>query len=509
MERLLLAKETAAAPESVENNDDDKPRRKGKQAKSAKPAIDPIYGEDAAERYVADHFDKDNPFGFKGVKKEDAAKPKELAIFVNLAANRGLLNSSLREDEEIRKLEKLTKDSPVTVIVQTAMNRDRSLNRLRATKADLIINALGGMEPDLKQTEIVRYEIANGSKRLLFAGHSRGLTEDLADLLKSSPQAMGADRLVLLNRAHGMAMHGLRGDAGNTSIGDLKTTLGKALFDAGRKTFDVVNFDSCLIGNAQTLTEIAPVAKYIIASEVPEVAIASTEQISTVDNGDKPGANAQPLAEIVRTMIANPRLDSKSTATMIWSMNEKDCQTVSKDGLCGANTLGLYDAAAAPEFSQSLDQFGKVMLENAAVAGNYQAMQLAAQKTPVIDGEGDGLTNTVKRRDLGIYVKMVESGLADGTIVDTAGGDMQWAVDALQASMSRLVTEHFNSYTPALKQRFEEVKLPPAALDGVSVFLQERQPENMKTAFEKQLADDSPASQPHWNQFVRAMGLPK
>ncbi|CAN5535987.1 hypothetical protein BH11CYA1_BH11CYA1_48840 [soil metagenome] len=507
MERFQGA-ESAAAPELLNVSDgpgDGKPHGKHK---AAKKVIDPVYGEDAAERFVADNFDKTNPFGFKGVKKEEASAHKDLAIFVNLAANRGLLNSSLREDEEIRKLETLTKDKSVTVIVQTAMNRDRSLNHLRATKADLIIGAFG-LDPDVKHTEVVRYEIANGSKRLLFAGHSRGLTEDLGDLLKSSPQAMAADKVVLLNRAHGMAMHGLRGDAGNTSIGDLKSTLNKALMDAGKKTFDFIDFDSCLIGNAQTLTELAPTAKYIIASEEPEVAIAATEQMDNADKGVKPGSNAQPIAEIVRNMIAQPELDTKSLASMAFSMNEKDCKTVSKDGLCGANTLGLYDTSAAPEFSQALDQFGKVMLDRSSLASNHDAFQIAAQKTPVIDGEFDGVKHTVNRRDLGTYVKFVKVGLADGSIADTASGDLAQAVDRLQASMSHLVAENFNSYTPKLKERFEAVHLPPAALDGVSVFLQERQPESMKEAFVTHLADDSIASQPHWNQFVSAMGMPK
>jgi len=502
------ASESPAAAELITISDgpgDGKPHGKHQPLKKV---VDPIYGEDAAERFVADNFDKNNPFGFHGVKKEEAEKHKDLAIFVNLSANRGLLNSSLREDEEIRKLETLTKDKPVTVIVQTAMNRDRSLNHLRATREDLIIGAFG-LDPDVKQTEVVRYEIANGSKRLLFAGHSRGLTEDLSDLLKSSPQAMAADKVVLLNRAHGMAMHGLRGDAGNTSIGDLKSTLNKALMDAGKKTFDVINFDSCLIGNAQTLTELAPTAKYIIASEEPEVAIAATEQMANVDKGVKPGSNAQPIAEIVRNMIAQPELDTKSMASMAFSMNEKDCKTVSKDGLCGANTLGLYDTSAAPEFSQALDRFGKVMLDQSSVAANEAAFQVVAQKTPVIDGEFDGIKHTVNRRDLGIYVKLVKAGLAEGSITDTASGELAQATDRLQASMSHLVAENFNSYKPNLKERFEGVHLPPAALDGVSVFLQERQPNTMKETFVKQMADDSIASQPHWNQFVSAMGMPK
>ena len=90
----------------------------------------------------------------------------------------------------------MTKDSPVKVVVQVAMNRDRSLNHIVATKEDMIINNLGGLDPDRSQIEVVRYEIANGSKKLLSSGHARGLTEDLADLLSADQEAMKAKRFM-------------------------------------------------------------------------------------------------------------------------------------------------------------------------------------------------------------------------------------------------------------------------------------------------------------------------
>jgi hypothetical protein len=59
--------------------------------KHSQPAedVDPIYGEDAAKRYVADHFDKKNPFTFSGVSQAESTQHKDLAIFVNLSAIEG------------------------------------------------------------------------------------------------------------------------------------------------------------------------------------------------------------------------------------------------------------------------------------------------------------------------------------------------------------------------------------------------------------------------------------
>lgn len=91
---------------------------KTRQERQAAASLSVPPGGDAAQNYVREHFDKKNPVSLQvpGEALKVASKagsnpgPQALdtTIFVNLAANRGLLNSSLREDEEIRQLEKLT-----------------------------------------------------------------------------------------------------------------------------------------------------------------------------------------------------------------------------------------------------------------------------------------------------------------------------------------------------------------------------------------------------------------
>lgn len=488
---------------------------------------DPIYGQDAAARFVADNFGSpkstkfakpaesanQKPGGDSAAKpklNEDSNEHKKLSIFVNLAANRGLLNSSLREEQELRKLEKLTKDKDVTLVVQVAMNRDRSLNHLRATQADRVISNLGGLDPDVKQIEVVRYEIANGNKKLLFAGHSEGLTQDLSNLLASDPAAMKADRVMLFNRAHGMAMHGLRGDAGNTPVSALSSTLNGALKAAGKERFDLIDLDSCLMANAQALSELSSTTKYLIASEEPEVAVAAVDMSEQgKPNTDDQTANAQPITEAVRKLILKPDEDLKTTAIDILHTNEEQCKIVSPDGLCGANTLGLYDETAAPEFSRALNQFGDALLTASKNVLNFKFLQDAIAQTPEIDGEPDGLQHTVRRRDLSSFVQKIDEGITSGALQDDDAHDILHAATQLETSMKALVVEHFNSYKPPLKKRFEDVHLPPAELGGISTFLQSEQPTEMREAFNKQSSEDSTSDQPRWNQFVTTMGQPK
>ena len=472
-----------------------------------KNLFDVDYGEDAATKFVVDNFKKTDR------TSENARKENEhvdTTVFVNLAANRGLLNSSLREDVELRKLEKLSKDSAVTIVAQVAMNRDTSLNHLRATQQDRIINNLGGLSPDVTQTEVVRYEIANGSTKLLFSGHSKGLTADLSDLLKSNPNALHADKIMLFNRAHGSAMHGLRGDAGNTSVSELNGTLQNALKNSGHDRFDLVDLDSCLMGNAQVLTELAQTSKYLIASEEPEVAVAQldmTEQHQ--ENKDEATSNAQPVAEAVKKILMEKGVDLKTTAFNVFTTNEEQCKKVSPEGLCGANTLGLYDETAAPDFSDALNDFGKSLALTSRDNKNMSALQQAIKMTPIIDGEGDGSGHTVKRIDLRSFISTVKSEIGSGQLTDTTDGALTKSAEHLETAMSKMLIANFDRYSPALKEKFDAVHLPAMTLGGVSVFLQAKQLPDMTKSFKKQLADESIPTQPNWNQFVRTMGEPE
>ena len=306
-------------------------------------------------------------------------------------------------------------------------------------------------------------------------------------------------------------MHGLRGDAGNTSIPQLRSILGDALKNSGHEKFDVLDLDSCLMGNAQVLTELAPVSKYVIGSEESEVAVAQLDMSEQGKaNTDAPTSNAQPITEEVRKLIKASGGDLKSSAAAIFSTNEEQCAKVSPDGLCGANTLGLYNESAAPNFSAALDQVGQALSAAATISkDNTATLQTAIQNTPVIDGEPDGMKHTIKRRDLTAFMEQIKLELKSGKLADTGDGAVAKSTDRLTTAMTELTELNFNSYKPSLKAKFDEVHLPAMQLGGISTYLQDRQPKDMQTAFEKQSQDDSVAYQPHWNEFVKLMGTPQ
>ena len=207
-------------------------------------------------------------------------------------------------------------------------------------------------------------------------------------------------------------------------------------------------------------------------------------------------------------MIKDPTLDPRAAALQIADTNKEQCRKVSKDGLCGANTLGVYDESKAPEFSESLDQLGKTLTDTMTLGQNERILQSAVLASPKIDGEPDGMGAVVVRRDLGTFVKNIKSGLDSGSITDTADGTMRQSVDKFQTSMSDLIVSHFNSFEPALAKRFKEVGLPAATVDGISAFIPEKQLCNTYKVFENHLTGDVIASQPNWNQFLKVLGTP-
>ena len=112
------------------------------------------------------------------------------------------------------------------------------------------------------------------------------------------------------------------------------------------------------------------------------------------------------------------------------------------------------------------------------------------------------------RRDSGSFVKGIKSGLDSGSLTDTADGAVRQSVDKYQTSMSDLIVSHFNSFKPAFAQRFKEVGLPAATVEGISAFIPEKQLCNTYKVFENHLNGDVIASQPNWNQFLKVLGTP-
>lgn len=468
-----------------------------------------IWGPDAAQKYVSDHFDKQNPFDFKAPVADDG-QAKKLTVFVNLAANRGLLNSSLREDEQLRQLQEMTRGKSASIIVQVAMNKDQDLNRTKATRADLIINALGVLPADNKNTRVVTYEISDGQKRLLQAGQSQGMEQNLRNLLTASPDAMKSEKLILISRTHGEARSGMRADAGELSIKDFKDVVSGSLAKSGRTKLDVLDFDACLMGNAQTLSDLSSLSSYIIASEEPEVAVARRD-LNELDHGvtteDKPGANAQPITEAVKKLLVEPGQSARESAYKIFATNGEECSKLSRDALCGANTLGLYDSSVAQIFEKSVDNLGQSLLDALSKDSNRTAIKLAIANSALIEGEPDGAGGVVLRRDLATFVQTVQKGIDDGSIKDNQSGQLRAALSGVNAAMSSFVIAKYNRFEPHLTEAFANLRLPTQPLDGVSIYLQDQVPPGKSEAFSRQMQLESLASQPNWNEFVKKIAL--
>lgn len=108
------------------------------------------------------------------------------------------------------------------------------------------------------------------------------LGHSLAEMMKAYPSKHQA----VLLAGHGNAFHGWS----HYSMDQLAEALGQAVQESGRK-IDLVIFDSCLMGNMEGLSKLAPHAHYAVASE--EITYTGHRAWDLVFN-DMGGARAEP-----------------------------------------------------------------------------------------------------------------------------------------------------------------------------------------------------------------------
>jgi Clostripain family len=389
-------------------------------------------------------------------------------VYVDLSANFLLNNGALQIDNELQqqKLIDMTRDKPIKIIVQTTLNHDPELNKL-ASVHHAIPDAPQTVQP--QNTSVVRYEISNGQKHLLSSGTSKGISADLTALLTADPNAMKADHVALFSQAHGANMGGLTGDSGSFKLPEFKSVVEQALKKQGRTNLDLLDLAACNMSSAQAIPELSAIAKFIVSSE--------EEQYYLHDGADE---RLSPISKPITQLIAQTEMQPQELGQHIIQMNADICnantqrrfaKSPASVSVCAANTLGLYDASAAPELTQSLNQLGSALTASLASEQNKSAIEQITQRLPkVYDDVTISAVNELpedQQKDLGMFLE----GLED--IKDTAGSDIHRAVIAVRAAMDKLVVTNFNSTSlglglpDALKLRGH----PDRPLSGLSVFL--------------------------------------
>jgi hypothetical protein len=133
--------------------------------------------------------------------------------------------------------------------------------------------AVGGL-PDWSTTKLLRVERGR-LKELADWGHAdMGDGQTLARFLETATRDYPAKRYGLVFGDHGMAWAGVAvaesQDYDALTIDEIATALGTIVPKAGR--FELVGFDACLMSDLELAKTLAPVARYLVASEEIEPA---------------------------------------------------------------------------------------------------------------------------------------------------------------------------------------------------------------------------------------------
>ena len=157
------------------------------------------------------------------------------------------------------------------------------------------------------------------------------LGHSLAEMMKAYPSKHQA----VLLAGHGNAFHGWS----HYSMDQLAEALGQAVQESGRK-IDLVVFDSCLMGNMEGLSKLAPHAQYAVASE--EIVYTGHRAWDLVFN-EMGGSKAEPR-ELGQTIVKQ------------------------FGGHWEGRTMSLIDLSKLEPLKQSVENLGEKLLRD--VAGN-------------------------------------------------------------------------------------------------------------------------------------------
>ncbi|MBX9722263.1 MAG: hypothetical protein K2X81_12760, partial [Candidatus Obscuribacterales bacterium] len=240
------------------------------------------------------------------------------------------------KDAEEQKYAKLTEIAKET--------KDKSI----VTDVQLVVNVNKNKEELPPKFILERYEIKNGNIEALPSVASEGSDKDIESLEKLGLSRNPAKRIALIDNVHGRGNIGTHGEADiGPTMKDrildpkkLTDAISEGLKDSGHTKLDLLDMDSCLMGQDGFLRLAKTVTANLVAS--PE-----TEQFPS-----------QNLGKIVSQLASNTSENAEDLGRQIVS-EARDGANIGKDGTQGTKTLAYYNLNEMNSFDANLSKFAK------------------------------------------------------------------------------------------------------------------------------------------------------
>ena len=360
-------------------------------------------------------------------KQPDAPTDKQewtIAIDLTTSLADGKYGAQQKQ-EQLRDLAEQTKGTDVTLDVQYLLPDSNEKNAGGTLK-----------HFQIKDGQIIEQEDTR----------SKGIAQDIEDLLKKASQEDPSNKIGLILQSHGTTQDGIKDENGNTAnLDQINQAISNGLEGSGHEKLDMLDLDSCLTASTATLNELKNSTDNLVASSQTESA--------------GPNSDGQNLNAALSNLLEDPSLTGSELAEEF--VNE------AKEGSNGNGTATLahFDMSKVDELDSSLDNLGNTLAELAKDPQNNAVLKKdieeAARYAP---GSDTDETSGLENRDLKQVLANISESLESGELKDQTG--------QLQKSLERAIKAEddvsVSNYTGESKNPTS--KLDPEKTGDLSIF---------------------------------------
>jgi hypothetical protein len=347
-----------------------------------------------------------------------------VAVDLGIAFDQVGPHGHLGAEEKLQALEQLkesTKGKPVTIVVEAliADGKDVPGQNLSQSK---------------KPYDVERIVLRDGEETIVSSGPSKGLKDDLQDFLDFALTQQPGNKVALAINAHGLGDQGIAGgmqeEPGRqngtiVSANDLAGVIKSSLAKSGHEKLDLLDLDSCLMGQMGVLQQMNPVSKQLVASEETETAGLNPGQI-----------DGQNLTSWIADIIAKPGMTGFEVGQDII---QRANQGLNGQGTTeGTRTLAHYDLQNHfGEFSQDLNGLGEKLTEALKSPDNREQINRSIDLISDVAASGDhkpALPSTIAKRDIGGFLNLLAMNIDGGRITDP-DHQLRQAIFAVQGDL--------------------------------------------------------------------------
>jgi hypothetical protein len=359
-------------------------------------------------------------------QKNPGANDAGWTLAIDLAANLQLRDGSnagaTHQWERIQSLAESTRGKPINLLVKVA------------EPAPWVKNLPDGPLLRVQEKhEVGTYLINDGHIKLLSKEESRGAEADLNELLKQAASRPG--KLGLIIQSHGGGVDGLETDNGAIPLASLTESIEKSLTGTARSKLDLLDFDSCMMGQMEVLDRIAPLARQVLASSDVECA--------------KPGImDGQNLKAALSDLISNPAMTANDLADDFVRRARNGANGLPEVQLYrhikgGTDTLAHYDMGQLDQMDLAIDKLGQALSECAKNPADRDKIKEIFEKArPIPEPVVYVWPYKIEQKDLKQLTEALQENVLSGAIHDSAG-QLTSALENVYTAQSKLVKSHY------------------------------------------------------------------